>query len=95
MSAVRRHAGFGLDRRAIERQLALLPTFLIGDALREGSLVPLLEGWDFGRLGIHVLYPQRRFRPLRVRVFVDALLAHFGSDPDGDPFWPGADIASG
>ncbi len=75
--------------------VSLLPTFLIGDALREGSLVPLLEGWDFGRLGIHVLYPQRRFRPLRVRVFVDALLAHFGSDPDGDPFWPGADIASG
>lgn len=68
--------------------VSLLPTFLIGDALLAGSLVPLFEDWDFGCLGIHVLYPQRRFRPLRVRLFVDALLARFGSDPHDDPFWP-------
>lgn len=67
--------------------VSLLPTFLVGDDLRAGRLVPLLTEWDFGRLGIHVLYPQRRYRPARVRVFVDALLARLGDDPQADPFW--------
>lgn len=67
--------------------VSLLPTFLIGDDLRAGHLVPLLTGWDFGRLGIHLLYPHRRFRPARLRVFVDALLARLGDDPQADPFW--------
>lgn len=67
--------------------VSLLPTFLVGDDLRAGDLVPLLTDWDFGRLGIHLLYPHRRFRPPRLRVFVDALLARFGDDPQADPFW--------
>lgn len=67
--------------------ISLLPTFLVGDDLVAGTLEPLLTDWDFGRLGIHLLYPQRRFRPPRLRVFVDALLARFGDDPLADPFW--------
>lgn len=67
--------------------VSLLPTFLVDDDLREGRLLALLTDWDFGRLHIHVLYPQRRHRPARVRAFVDALLGHFGGDPSGDPFW--------
>lgn len=67
--------------------VSLLPTFLVGDDLRAGRLQALLTAWDFGRLGIHLLYPHRRFRPPRLRVFVDALLARFGDDPQADPFW--------
>lgn len=68
--------------------VSLLPTFLVGEDLRAGRLVPLLTDWDFGRLGIHLLYPQRRHRPARLRVFVEALTARLGTDPQADPFWP-------
>lgn len=67
--------------------IALLPTFLVGGDLRAGRLVPLLTDWHFGQLGIHLLYPQRRYRPARVQVFVDALLGRLGGDPQADPFW--------
>src|SRR5690606_5468011 len=43
--------------------VALLPTFLAGDDLKGGTLVPLLTDWHAGELGIHAVYPQRRFHP--------------------------------
>ncbi len=67
--------------------VSLLPTFLVDQDLRDGRLLALLTDWDFGHLHIHVLYPQRRHRPARVRAFVGALLERFGGDPSGDPFW--------
>ncbi len=67
--------------------VSLLPTFLVGDDLRAGRLQPLLTRWSFGSLGLHALYPQRRYHPARLRVFIDVLVAHFGDDPRYDPFW--------
>lgn len=67
--------------------ISLLPTFLVGDDLRAGRLQPLLTRWNFGALGIHALYPQRRYHPARLRAFIDLLVAHFGGDPRCDPFW--------
>lgn len=67
--------------------VSLLPTFLVGDDLRAGRLQPLLTRWNFGALGIHALYPQRRYHPARLRAFIDLLVAHFGGDPRCDPFW--------
>jgi hypothetical protein len=34
------------------------------------------------------IYPHRRFLPAKVRIFVDALRAAFGGDPERDPWWP-------
>lgn len=70
--------------------ISLLPTFLVGDDLRAGRLQPLLTRWNFGALGIHALYPQRRYHPARLRAFIDVLVAHFGDDPRRDPFWTAA-----
>ncbi len=67
-----------------------LPTFVAGRDLADGRLVPLFTAFDTGHLKIHVVYPQRRFHPARLRVLVDALLARFGVDPERDPFWPAA-----
>lgn len=67
--------------------IALLPTFVAGDDLAAGTLVPLLTDWHAGVLGVHAVYPQRRYHPARLRVFIDALLARLGSDPLADPFW--------
>jgi len=78
-------AGFGV---------VMLPTWLVGEEVAQGSLQPLLGAWhaDIGRLGaaplveggIHALYlPDRKESP-KVRVFVDFLLERFGSPPYWD-----------
>jgi len=78
-------AGFGV---------VMLPTWLVGEEIAQGILLPLLGDWhaDIGRLGappvaengIHALYlPDRRGSP-KVRVFVDFLAERFGSPPYWD-----------
>ena len=55
--------------------LVLFPTWLIGDALSRGELVPLLEAWRGevmpGRRDIHVLIAEHRLRTRKVRAFLD------------------------
>ncbi|RPH65462.1 MAG: LysR family transcriptional regulator [Burkholderiales bacterium] len=75
--------------------VALLPTFVVGDDLRAGTLMPLLTDWQVGGLGIHAVYPQRRYHPARLRVFIDALLARFGGDPQADAFWNDPGVSRG
>jgi DNA-binding transcriptional LysR family regulator len=63
--------------------IALLPTFLLGDALATGRLVELLPGRAPDLLGIHALFPQGRFPQPKLRAFVDFLVEHFrGMGPD-------------
>jgi len=78
-------AGFGV---------VMLPTWLVGEEIAQGSLRPMLGDWqaDIGRLGaaplaesgIHALYlPDRRGSP-KVRAFVNFLAQRFGSPPYWD-----------
>lgn len=69
--------------------IAMLPTFLVDDALARGALRAVLPGWSLGTLKIHALHPNRRTHPARLRVFLDALVARFGPDPEADGFVPG------
>lgn len=57
------------------------PTFLIGDDLRAGRLVPLLEGWRAIEFGIHLVYPSRRFLPPKMRVLIAFLADRLGGKP--------------
>ena len=64
--------------------VALLPTFIAGDELRAGRLVPLLPDWEPEiETGIHAVYPASRNLSPKVRVFIDFLAERFG-DP---PYW--------
>jgi DNA-binding transcriptional LysR family regulator len=63
--------------------IILQPTFIVGDALRAGKLVPLLEDYDLPDLGVYVVYAHRQYLSAKVRTFVDFLTGHFG-DP---PYW--------
>lgn len=63
--------------------IVLLPTFIVGDALRAGRLVRVLEGWEAPRFALHAVWPAGGRPPLRVRALVDFLLGRFG-DP---PYW--------
>lgn len=63
--------------------IVLLPTFIVGDALRAGRLVRVLGGWEVPRFALHAVWPAGGRPPVRVRALVDFLLGRFG-DP---PYW--------
>lgn len=66
--------------------IALLPTFLVDDALAQGTLRRVLPDWAIGTLKVFAIHPHRRTHPARLRVFLDALAERFGPDPERDGF---------
>lgn len=59
--------------------IALVPDFVAKDALRAGTLREVLKGTVALRWSLLAVYPRRRYLPLRVRAYVDHLVAAFGS----------------
>lgn len=51
--------------------IALLPRFIVADALASGRLVPVLEAWSLGELWLTLFYPPYERLPLRVATFSD------------------------
>lgn len=64
--------------------VTLLPTFIVGDGLRAGRLVQVLEEFCPPDLAINAVYPSRRFLAARVRSFVDFLAEAFAGRPAWD-----------
>lgn len=65
-----------LDLTRAGAGIASLPDFLIGEALADGSLVPILE-CEMGHGGVlTMLWPASRFRVPKVRAFVDWIAQH-------------------
>jgi DNA-binding transcriptional LysR family regulator len=64
--------------------LALLPTFLVGDDLRAGRLVSVLDRFLPQDLALNAVYPHARHLSPKVRAFVDFLAARFGPRPYWD-----------
>jgi len=65
--------------------VALKSTWDVRRQLEDGSLVPLLSGYDFGTdVAIYAVYPHRRYLPAKTRVFIDYLAESFGPEPYWD-----------
>ncbi|TWI87547.1 transcriptional regulator, LysR family [Roseibium hamelinense] len=65
--------------------IALRSTWDIGPELREGKLQIILSEYRASKdVGLHAVYPSRRFLPAKVRVFIDFLAALYGSSPYWD-----------
>ena len=60
------------------------PSFLIGEDLRDGRLVPLLPGYRMGDIDVLALYPSRRQLSAKVRVMIDFLAEAFAGVPPWD-----------
>ena len=60
------------------------PTFLIGDDLRAGRLVPLLPGYRMPDIDVLAVYPSRRHLSAKVRVMIDFLADAFKGTPPWD-----------
>nr|WP_254603893.1 LysR family transcriptional regulator [Achromobacter dolens] len=53
--------------------LSVLPDFAVQEDLREGRLLRVLPGWVLPLGGIHAVTPSARFRPPKVRAFIEVL----------------------
>jgi DNA-binding transcriptional LysR family regulator len=59
------------------------PSFLVRAAVEHGRLEHVLSEWTLvPRPRLWAIYPERRFLPAKVRLFVDALRAAFGGDSE-------------
>ncbi|MEN5362736.1 LysR family transcriptional regulator [Brevundimonas intermedia] len=67
--------------------VARLPTFVAGEALRDGGLVAVLRDYEPEPLGVFALYPAGRAVPRKVRVLIDHLVDAFAGKPDWDMGW--------
>lgn len=61
--------------------IALLPRFIVADALAAGRLVPVLAEHEPVGAGVFAVYPATRHLSAKVRVFIDHLAAAFGEHP--------------
>jgi DNA-binding transcriptional LysR family regulator len=68
------------------RGIALLPTFIAGADLREGRLSAVLADYTAPEIALYAVYPSTRHLSVKVRVFIDFLLARFGR-----PYWDTAE----
>jgi DNA-binding transcriptional LysR family regulator len=64
--------------------IALLPTFIAGDALRDGRLRQVLPDARLAELSGYAVFASRKFLSAKVRTFVDFLAAKFGPEPYWD-----------
>ncbi|ALA18358.1 MULTISPECIES: LysR family transcriptional regulator [unclassified Chelatococcus] len=73
-------------REAALRGLGVIlsPTFVVGPEIASGTLVPLMPDYTPTEAGIYAVYPQARYLPLKVRLFVDRLVSHFAGEPAWD-----------
>ena len=64
--------------------IVLLPTFIVGEALREGLLRQVLPRATLAELNAYAVFPSRKFLSAKVRTFVDFLAEKFGPEPYWD-----------
>ncbi|SHF95786.1 DNA-binding transcriptional regulator, LysR family [Loktanella atrilutea] len=62
--------------------IALLPAFIVGDNLRAGRLIRVLDDWTVGDVPLHAVYPDNRLIARKVKTFVAFLAAEFRKNPD-------------
>ena len=66
------------------RGIAMQPTFIAGDYVASGELVPLLTDYQWPVTPAYAVYPPTRHLSYRVRAFIDFLVETFAGTPDWD-----------
>ncbi|MEM9057923.1 MAG: LysR family transcriptional regulator [Pseudomonadota bacterium] len=66
--------------------IVVQPTFIVGDALRAGRLVPLLPDYTLAERSVYAVYAHRQYLSAKVRTFVDHLATYFGTPPYWDRY---------
>lgn len=71
-------AGLGIVR---------VPTFVAGDQLRSGALVPILKAYDVPPIALYAVYPPARHLANKTRVIIDYLAEAFSGQPAWEQGW--------
>jgi DNA-binding transcriptional LysR family regulator len=58
--------------------IAMLPDFIVGEAMARGELEEILIDWRPAPMGLHLVTPPSRLRPARVEALLDFLTARHG-----------------
>ena len=66
---------------ALGAGLGLVPAWLVEDMVADGRLRRVLPGWHAAPQVVHLLYPSRRYQPLRARLFIDFLASRIPALP--------------
>jgi len=64
-----------------------VPSFVAGDAIHAGRLMPLLRGYEPPAVPVQAVYPPGRHLALKVRALVDFLAERFRGEPEWDKGW--------
>jgi DNA-binding transcriptional LysR family regulator len=64
--------------------IAKIPTFIVGEDINQGKLVPLLREYSLSMQNFYAVFPERRHLPAKVRVFIDFILDRLGGE---QPTW--------
>ncbi|MEM7443227.1 MAG: LysR family transcriptional regulator [Pseudomonadota bacterium] len=82
------------DAAIADEGIVIQPSFIVGNDLCAGRLVPLLTEWKVPDIAVYALYPENRHVAAKVRSFVDFLVKRFGPEPPWDD-WRHQDCQSG
>lgn len=64
--------------------IAMLPTFIVWEALQRGGLVPILDRYSVPAMDAYAIYPSTQYLPHKVRSLIDFLIERFGDHPYWD-----------
>ncbi|MEH1840655.1 MAG: LysR substrate-binding domain-containing protein [Nostoc sp.] len=67
--------------------IALLATYLVGDALKTGQLSTVLDDWKVPTTDVFAVLGVGQYTPSKTQVFVDFLVERFRDPPDWDVSW--------
>ncbi len=82
-SAMRASSGdFLCNAAALGTGLVMQPMFIASQAIRSGSLVPVLGEYDWPKSPAYAVYPPTRHLSFRVRAFIDFLVERFAGEPE-------------
>lgn len=61
-----------------------LPTFVAGQEISKGNLIPVLTDYKVPHKTLYAVFPERQYMPKKVRVFIEFLVENLGRDI---PYW--------
>jgi len=64
----------------------LQPTFIVGEALKQGKLKTMLNDIELETMGLYAVYPHRKLLAPKLRAFLDFLGSYFGEPPYWDDY---------
>ena len=57
--------------------IGILSEFLVAEDIKQNRLIQLLPDYDAGSAGVYAVYPDKKYVPQRVQLFIEYLINHF------------------